>query len=114
MAEDSGYADTPPKLIVPWLRPSSTRRREILRTEDTHPIRSEARARLITAIARGRRWLDQITEGSICDVARIAARESLSEKTVRSILSLAFLGPDIVQAAIDGRLPRGFGVSELN
>ena len=28
-------------------------------------------------------------------------------------LSLAFLSPALVQAAIDGRLPRGFGVQRL-
>ena len=28
-------------------------------------------------------------------------------------LSLAFLAPDIVKAAIDGRLPRGFGLKRL-
>src|SRR5207302_3132522 len=77
------------------------------------PIRSEARTRLIVAIARGRRWLDQIMNGVVSDLAAIAKREDLSEKTVRSVISLAFLAPDIVQAAVDGRLPRGFGVSQL-
>jgi hypothetical protein len=28
-------------------------------------------------------------------------------------LSLAFLSPDLVKAAIDGRLPRGFGLTRL-
>ena len=28
-------------------------------------------------------------------------------------LSLAFLAPDVVKAAIDGRLPRGFGPKRL-
>jgi site-specific DNA recombinase len=28
-------------------------------------------------------------------------------------LSLAFLAPDIVKAAVEGTLPRGFGVSRL-
>jgi site-specific DNA recombinase len=29
------------------------------------------------------------------------------------ILSLAFLAPDLVRAATDGRLPRGFGLTRL-
>jgi hypothetical protein len=28
-------------------------------------------------------------------------------------LSLAFLAPDIVKAAVEGRLPRGFGLKRL-
>src|SRR5262245_45665937 len=108
---------SPEILAVPWARPSATRHREILRAEDTpgssRPIRSEARARLIAAIARGRRWLDHLVEGVVPDLAAIATGEDLSEKTVRSVLSLAFLAPDIVQATMDGRLPRGFGVSQL-
>ncbi|MGA2795408.1 MAG: recombinase family protein, partial [Roseiarcus sp.] len=47
------------------------------------------------------------------DVAVIAARECLSERSARMILSLAFLAPDIVKAAVNGTLPRGFGVSRL-
>jgi hypothetical protein len=29
-------------------------------------------------------------------------------------ISLAFLAPDLVQAAIDGRLPHGMGVAKLS
>ena len=46
-------------------------------------------------------------------VETIAARESKSERSIRMTLSLAFLAPDLVKAAIEGRLPRGFGLSRL-
>ena len=46
-------------------------------------------------------------------VATIANREGVSERSARMGLSLAFLAPDIVQAAVDGILPRGLGVSRL-
>jgi site-specific DNA recombinase len=89
----------------------------VLRNDDpaisTRPIRSKARARLLKAIAQGRHWLDQITTGDATDIGVIAEKEHLSEKTVRSTISLAFLAPDIVQAAIDGRLPCGLGVSQM-
>jgi DNA invertase Pin-like site-specific DNA recombinase len=116
-ADGAEFADSQVILTIPWSRPSAIRHREILRSEATlgsnRPIRSEARSRLLAGIARGRRWLDQIRDGIIPDWVAIAAREDLSEKTVRSVLSLAFLAPDIVQAVIDGRLPRGFGISQL-
>jgi hypothetical protein len=42
-------------------------------------------------------------------VALIAAREGKSERSIRMTLSLAFIAPPLVVAAIEGRLPRGFG-----
>jgi hypothetical protein len=43
----------------------------------------------------------------------LAAREGKTERAIRMTLSLAFLSPALAQAAIDGRLPRGFGVKRL-
>ena len=43
----------------------------------------------------------------------LAAREGKTERSIRMTLSLAFLSPALAQAAIDGRLPRGFGVKRL-
>ena len=103
-------------LDIDWSKPSPIRRRAILGNDpaiSTRPIRSEARTRLLKAVAQGRHWLDQITSGDATDIAVIAKKQQVSEKTVRSTLSLAFLAPDIVQAAIDGRLPRGLGISQM-
>ena len=43
----------------------------------------------------------------------IAAREKKTERSIRLTMSLALLSPTLVKAAIDGRLPRGFGVKRL-
>ena len=43
----------------------------------------------------------------------LAAREGKTERSIRMTLSLAFVAPAIVKAAIEGRLPRGFGVKRL-
>ena len=43
----------------------------------------------------------------------IADREKQNERSIRMLLSLAFLAPDIVNAAVEGRLPIGFGQSRL-
>jgi hypothetical protein len=40
---------------------------------------------------------------------RIASREGCSVRKVNMTISLAFLAPDLVKAAIDGRLPYGMG-----
>lgn len=52
-------------------------------------------------------------QGDVPGFAAIAMRENRSERSVRMILSLAFLAPDIVKAAIEGTLPRGHGLSTL-
>jgi site-specific DNA recombinase len=105
-------------LHVPWQRTSSTRRREILLpdgipTQHTRPIRSETRVTLVAAIARGRRWLDELTTDRSATTESIAKRENCSIRKVNMTISLAFLAPDLVKAAIDGRLPHGMGVARL-
>ncbi|WP_292528929.1 hypothetical protein [Methylocystis sp.] len=77
------------------------------------PIRVEEQARLVKAISLARRWLDDIVQGSIADINELAEREQRSERSVRMTLSLAYLDPAIVKAAVDSRLPRGHGVSRL-
>jgi hypothetical protein len=44
---------------------------------------------------------------------KIAARERCSVRKVNMTISLAFLAPDLVKAAIEGRLPRGIGMTRL-
>ena len=43
----------------------------------------------------------------------IAKREGCSVRKVNMTVSLAFLAPDLVKVAIDGRLPHGMGVFRL-
>ncbi len=43
----------------------------------------------------------------------IAKRENCSVRKVNMTISLAFLAPDLVRAAIEGRLPHGMGVTRL-
>jgi site-specific DNA recombinase len=68
---------------------------------------------LVKAIAKSRFWLDELVAGTVRDKDQLALRENVSERTIRTLLTLAFLSPDLVKAAVDGRLPRGFGVSRL-
>jgi site-specific DNA recombinase len=105
-------------LRVLWQRTSSTRRREILLPkgmppQHARPIRSETRATLVTAIARGRHWLDELTADPSLTTESIATRENCSIRRVNKTISLAFLAPPLVKAAIDGRLPRGMGIARL-
>ena len=77
------------------------------------PTRIERRVRLVSAIARGRRWLEEILSGAVTDVQLIATRQKCSVRQVNMTISLAFLAPDLVKAAIEGRLPHGHGVTRM-
>src|SRR5207249_1918034 len=81
--------------------------------QHARPIRSETRATLVASIARGRHWLDELVTGANADAESIAKRERCSVRQVNMTVSLAFLAPDLVTAAIEGRLPRGIGVTRL-
>ena len=105
-------------LRVPWHTTPSKRRREILLPDaldpqHARPIRSETRATLVASIARGRRWLNELVDDAKASVESIAKRERCSVRQVNMTISLAFVAPDLVKAAIEGRLPRGIGVTRL-
>jgi site-specific DNA recombinase len=105
-------------LSIPWHKPPSKRSRQILlphnaSRSDVRPEQFERRARLVSAIARGRRWLDDVVSGRVTTVAQLCALEKCSARQVNMTISLAFLAPKLVKAAVEGRLPRGIGIERL-
>lgn len=119
-AADAHHPSEP--IRMPWTPPVHTRRRSIATPVDDGQssgppsrsvIRAEARARLLVAIATAHRWLDELMRGDVLGLSEIAEQENRSERSVRMLLSLAFLSPEIVAAAIAGTLPRGLGLSDM-
>ena len=114
--QDCGNAAT---LTIAWKKTPSKKPRELIpptsatSRSDPRPIRAETRTKLIAAIAKGRQWLDELVAGNVTNAEQIAAREACTVRQVNMTISLAFLGPDLVNAAIEGRLPRGVGVANL-
>jgi site-specific DNA recombinase len=105
-------------LTIPWQKPPSKKSRQILlphnaSRSDVRPEQFGRRARLVSAIARGRQWLDDVVSGRVTTVAELCAREKCSVRQVNMTISLAFLAPNLVKAAVEGRLPRGIGVERL-
>ena len=105
-------------LHIPWTKTPPTRRREILLPADPlqqhrRPIRSDTKGTLTAAIAQGRRWLKELIEDPAATTESIATGAQCSVRKVNMTVSLAFLAPDLVQAAIGGRLPHGMGVARL-
>jgi site-specific DNA recombinase len=101
-----------------WTPPSPHRRREIVQGGGEfhsafRPMRSEARNRFIAGFSKAGCWLDQLLADPGVTIATIATREKRTERSIRQTLSLAFLDPALVETAIEGRLPRGFGLKRL-
>jgi site-specific DNA recombinase len=105
-------------LTLPWTRPSPYRKREIIQGVNdamtyARPMPANARAILIEALRDAHRWLDELLSDPGLTVESIALREIKTVRSIRMTLSLAFLAPEIVKAAVEGRLPRGFGLKRL-
>jgi site-specific DNA recombinase len=105
-------------ISVPWQKPPLKRRRQILlpsnkSRSEVRPQHFERRAQLVSAIVRGRQWLDEVVSGRVTTVAELCAREKCSVRQVNMTISLAFLAPNRAKAAIEGRLPRGIGIERL-
>jgi len=116
--DDASDSSDDRSLTIPWQKPPSKRSRQILlphnksRT-DVRPEQFERRARLVSAIARGRQWLDDVVSGRVTTIAQLCTREKCSVRQVNMTISLAFLAPNLVKAAVEGRLPRGIGIERL-
>jgi len=117
-AEEAPDCPDDKSLTIPWQKPPSKRSRQILlphnaSRSDVRPEQFERRARLVSAIARGRRWLDDVVSGRVTTVKDLCTRENCSVRQVNMTISLAFLAPNLVKAAVEGRLPRGIGIERL-
>ena len=68
---------------------------------------------LIAALRDARRWLDELLIEPAQTIESFAMREHKSERSIRMTVSLAFVSPVLPEAALEGRLPRGFSVKRL-
>ena len=76
-------------ISIPWQKPPSKRARQILlpsnkSRSEVRPQHFERRAQLVSAIARGRQWLDDVVSGRMTTVAELCARENCSARKVNT------------------------------
>jgi len=76
-------------------------------------MRIEARRAFVAAYGKARCWIDRLAADEAVSIATIATDEQRTERSIRQTLSLAFLDPALVEAAMEGKLPRGFGLKRL-
>jgi hypothetical protein len=68
---------------------------------------------LLKTLGRGYYWQHLLDTGAARDAAEIAVREGLHRVTVSDALRFALLAPGIVQAALEGTLPRTMSLEIL-
>ena len=54
-----------------------------------------------------------MVSGRVTGIGELCAREKCTVRQVNITISLALLAPNLVQAAVEGRLPRDIGVERL-
>jgi hypothetical protein len=78
------------------------------------PTRKPARDEtLIKALVRAHRWRRRIESGRAKSITDLAEQEGVTVAFVCRLLPLTCLAPDIVEAILDGRQPKGLRLAEL-
>lgn len=77
----------------------------------TQPVRADET--LLKALARARRWNRLLESGRYTSIKAIAETEKINHSYVTRILRLTLLAPDIVDAILKGRQPKGLDLATL-
>jgi ParB-like chromosome segregation protein Spo0J len=68
---------------------------------------------LVKALVRAHRWRRRIESGRAKSITDLAEREGVTDAYVCRLLPLTCLAPDIVEAILDGRQPKGLRLAEM-
>jgi ParB-like chromosome segregation protein Spo0J len=60
---------------------------------------------ILKAVARARRWFDDLVSGQALSMVEIGEREGVGKRYVSRMIRLAFLAPTIVERIVEGRQP---------
>jgi hypothetical protein len=74
------------------------------------PSRDET---LVRALIRAHRWRRKIESGHAESITDLAEQEGVTDAYVCRLLPLTCLAPDIVEAILDGRQPKGLKLAEM-
>lgn len=99
-------------LHVPFRFVKRGGRREIQLPQNAAPARRIDNT-LVKALARAFRWKRMLQSGQFTTIAELAEREGIAAPYLTRTLRLSQLAPDIVEAILDGRQPRGLTLEVL-
>ena len=68
---------------------------------------------LVKALVRAHRWRRRIESGKAKSITDVAEQENVTAAYVCRLLPLTCLAPDILEAILDGRQPKGLRLAEM-
>jgi site-specific DNA recombinase len=112
---DSASSAGTSMISIPWTASTFVAVKGIVQAPQTDgpALNPDKRDVLLNAIAKSRRWIDDITSGRVKSFADIATKEKNVERHIRLLAPLAFVAPSLVQSIIDGIAPANLTVTEL-
>jgi site-specific DNA recombinase len=101
-------------MTVPWTSPVPAAVKGIIHVPAHNmPIKASRREALLIAIAKARRWIDDLGHGRAASFAVIARREGKVERHIRLLAPLAFVSPRIISALLEGAAPADLTLTKL-
>jgi site-specific DNA recombinase len=113
---DDAACGPPPTFTITlsWAAPSYIAIKGIIHASaTTTAMKPESRDALLGAIAKARRWIEDLRLGHVDSFAEIAEHEALGERHIRLLAPLAFVSPRTIAAIVDGTAPAGLTVTGL-
>jgi site-specific DNA recombinase len=93
-------------VAVPWTPSGTVAAKGVLHAPPSKAVMTAAeRDALLTAIAKARAWIEDLTDGRVASFAEIARREGKVERHIRLLAPLAFVAPTIVADIADRVIP---------
>jgi hypothetical protein len=114
--DGQGTADAgslaPITLQLPWTPTGASARKGIAwkpsAQANLDPVTSDI---LLTAMARARSWMQDLSEGRVNSFEQIARSENKVQRHIRRLIPLAFVSPRIVDAIANGSAPADLTVT---
>ena len=116
LTEPSDVASPGANLLLSRLVPLQMKRRgvEMRIVLQGHSTPNHVDLPLLKAVARARRWADDLVSGKARSVGELARREGIDGRSLRRLLPLGFLAPRIIEAIAEGRQPVELTVEALS
>ena len=86
---------------LPWTKKCAVAKKGISH-QPSRPasLRPDTQQAVLNAIAKARKWLDDLVTGRFSAIEEIAGDEELTERYVRQLMSLAFASPEFVRTIL--------------